>query len=255
MMNTKNKKESINLNRMAEVYTDIPLYSKIKKDIIFDLIDSIIENASEKRVLQLGCASGYETEGLSKRFDIVDSVDGSSSLIEKLKNNLNLFNVNFICSLFEEYNNDLKYDIIFCNYVLEHVYDPVSLLKHLNYNLLKPNGILIIVVPNSNALSRQIALEMGIIGSLKGLTENDIKHGHRRTYNIVSIEKDITNSGFVIIEKRGLILKILSDSQLNKLLSDQFLTKEHIHALNRLVSDVEKIELSDSFFFIVKPKK
>jgi len=251
-LNVENEKNSLNL--IAQTYTEIPPYSKIKKDIIFEFIDSIIVDTKDKKVLQLGCASGYETKCLTDRFGYIDSIDGSSILIENLQNDSKYNKVNFICSLFEEYmiDSDHKYDIVLCNYVLEHVNEPIDLLKHIKKNLIKHDGLLFVVVPNSDALSRRIAVEMNIINSLGGLTENDIRHGHKRVYNSVSLENDIIKSGFKIIQKKGVIFKILADFQLNKLLLDNFLTKEHIHALNYLVSENDNIGFSDSFFLAAK---
>ena len=242
------------LNSLVINYRDVLPYSRIKKDIIIDLIDQTIDYDKKNRALQFGCSNGYETEQLSKRFNHLDVIDGSSVFIEKLAKEKKYQNVNFIWSLFEEYkvvNENLKYDYIFCNYILEHVYDPTFILMQIK-KILKPNGILIIVVPNENALSRRIALKMGLLNSLDDLTENDLRHGHRRVYNRDMIEKDLFLSGFSIVSIKGIVFKILADFQLNKLLNEGFLSDEHIFALQELASVDKNIEFSDSFFIVAK---
>ena len=51
----------------------------------------------------------------------------------------------FQCDLLE-LSQDIKYDVVLCTEVLEHVPDPVAALKHM-VNLVQPFGLLIITVP------------------------------------------------------------------------------------------------------------
>ncbi|MBJ6119788.1 class I SAM-dependent methyltransferase [Pontibacter sp. BT310] len=246
--------EKIFLNSLVTDYRDDSPYSRIKKDIIFNLICGVIEIDETKRALQMGCSNGYETEQLSTLFKSLDVVDGAEAFIQKLSRDSKLQNVNFIFSLFEEFEQEevsLKYDYVFCNYVLEHVYETKSVLKQIS-KILKPNGVLIVVVPNAHALSRRIASKMGLLNELETLTENDLRHGHRRVYTFKSLEEDIKQAGFVIQETKGVVFKILADFQLNKLLIDGFLTKQHISAMQALSEEPENIRYSDSIFLVAR---
>jgi 2-polyprenyl-3-methyl-5-hydroxy-6-metoxy-1,4-benzoquinol methylase len=242
------------LNSLVGDYKDQAPYSKIKKEIIFDLVKRFMENSTAKKGLQMGCSNGYETNILAKHLLQLDVVDGSTLFLEKTQND-NLFdNVNFVNALFEEYvlnDRQEKYDYVFCNYVLEHVFDVGSILGNIKNNL-KPGGLLFSIVPNRNALSRQIALKMKLILNLDGLTENDLRHGHRRTFDVESISTEINNQGFEIIERRGIVLKILADFQLNKMLHNQLLSRDHIIALNELGEFHEN--MCDSIFIVAKTK-
>jgi 2-polyprenyl-3-methyl-5-hydroxy-6-metoxy-1,4-benzoquinol methylase len=229
-------------------------YSRIKKDIIISRIKSFISDDYNKEVLQLGCSNGYETDRLMELFGKLDVVDGSLSFITKLMSETDNPKLKFIYSLFEEIASvvkDKKYDIIVCNYVLEHVSNPVLILMELK-KILKDVGIIFVVVPNSTALSRQIALNMNYLDNLTDLTENDLNHGHRRVYNKTSIEKDILLSGMEIVKSEGIIFKILADFQLNKLLDENMLSESHINALQKLAMNEGNKQFSDSLFYVLK---
>lgn len=253
-MNTSfdSEKERVILNSLVGDYKDQAPYSKIKKEIIFNAIQKHMEHSSLKKGLQMGCSNGYETNILAKHLLHLDVVDGSTIFLEKTKNDNQFDNVNYINALFEDYvvnEQQEKYDYIYCNYVLEHVFDIESILRNIKNNL-KPKGILFLIVPNRNALSRQIALKMKLIERLDCLTENDLRHGHRRTFDAESFARDITNQGFEIVERKGIVLKILADFQLNRMLKEQMLSKEHIMALNELGESNEN--LCDSIFVVAR---
>ena len=88
--------------------------------------------------LELGCSDGFMTEELSRLVADLDVVDGSKNFLEQAQNR-NLKNVEFIYSLFETFNPKKKYDHIIASYILEHVADPIRILKNAR-KLLKPNG-------------------------------------------------------------------------------------------------------------------
>ena len=51
----------------------------------------------------------------------------------------------FVCDILDT-PTDVKYDVVLCTEVLEHVPDPVASIKHLS-TLIKPNGYLLVTVP------------------------------------------------------------------------------------------------------------
>lgn len=245
-------KEKEFLNNLVVDYKDKSPYSEIKKDIIISLVEPFLDAGAKKTGLQLGCANGYETEKLSEKLGSLLVVDGSSNFVEKLQGSNTHNNVTFHLSLFEEFSFPTyphKFDYIFCNYILEHVYETASILSNLK-SLMNPGAQLFIVVPNANALSRRIALKMGMIQNLEDLTENDHKHGHRRVYNKESIISDVTKAGFKVNVVKGIIFKILADFQLNQLLTSNFLGRRHIEALQQLAEDENNAAFADSIFLV-----
>jgi 2-polyprenyl-3-methyl-5-hydroxy-6-metoxy-1,4-benzoquinol methylase len=246
------EKEKAFLNSLVGEYRDQAPYSKIKKDIILDLMTKFMERPERKVGLQMGCSNGYETTILAEHLLRLDVVDGSAEFLEKTKQKKSDRNVNFIDALFEEYVVDEfqeKYDYVFCNYVLEHVFDVGPVLQNIRANI-KPNGYVFAVVPNQNALSRQLAKKMNLVGNLNELTENDIRHGHRRTFDTNAISNEFVKHGFDVIARKGIILKILADFQLNKMLEAEIISKDHILALHELGSVHEN--MCDSIFIIAQ---
>ena len=247
------KKEKEFLDSLVIDYKDQTPYSAAKKDVINSIIDNVTTNTKSKKALQLGCSGGYETDYLSSKFKQLDVIDGSSTFIERMKKDNKKKNIRFVYSLFEEYEIvEDEYDYIFCNYILEHVLEPRVVLKRF-YTALKQGGLFIATVPNSNAFSRKLAKEMGLINDLKALTENDLRHGHRRVYDHKNIVKDFEKSGYGIVKTIGIVFKILADFQLNELMKQGIITTAHIFGLQRMAeSNDENKNLSDSLLIIAR---
>lgn len=203
-------------------------------------------------VAELGCDEGFVTQKVAPMVKELDVIDGSQIFLEKMLGKIKkegISNVNAVYSLFEEIKGEKKYDFVFATYILEHVLNPVTVLKKVS-NILKDNGLLFIVVPNSNALSRKLALNMDILNSLKELTENDLRHGHRRVYDMVTLKRDINSAGFETISQGGLMLKILADFQMDKLIELEILNDTQIEGLYKL--GLEYPDLAGSLFAVCK---
>jgi 2-polyprenyl-3-methyl-5-hydroxy-6-metoxy-1,4-benzoquinol methylase len=242
------------LNKLVKDYKDTAPYSKIKKEIILDLIsNSLSKYPKRTKALQLGCSNGEETAALSKIFPQLTVVDGSSVFIDRVRNQNKNGSTQYIHALFEDLDTKLnqKYDVVFCNYILEHVFDPNRILNSIA-NLLNPDGLLFAVVPNANALSRRLAKEMGLVKNLYDLTQNDLDHGHRRVYTKDRFKDELLHANFEIIEVKGVVFKILADFQLNELLKTDFLNKNHIRAMQELAAKEENIQYSDSIYIVAK---
>ncbi len=234
------------LEKVYTTYTvDTSAQTKVMRKLIFDTFSDYLDEGS---ALELGCSDGFMTNMIAGRVSKLDIVDGSKKFLERAAMHAPK-NCRFVYSLFEEFEPSEKYDYIFASYILEHVRDPVFLLNRI-HDMLKPNGYLFIVVPNSRALSRQMALRMGLLGDLKELTQNDIAHGHRRVYDRFSLEQDIAAGRMKTIAHGGIMLKILADFQLDKLLDSGFLTTTHIDALQKL--GMEYPDLCGSLFSVCK---
>lgn len=196
--------------------------------------------------LELGCSDGYMTQLLAELVENLEVVDGSSYFIGEAKSR-ELPNVKYIHSLFEEFHSDREYDYIFASYVLEHVNQPQELLKMVRAQL-KPGGKFFVVVPNARALSRQLALHMGILESLYDLTENDLKHGHRRVYDRNTLNRELAEAGLKSISQGGIFLKLLADFQMDQLLNNAILEDSQINGLYSL--GLEYPDLCGSLFSI-----
>ncbi len=186
------------------------------------------------RCLQLGYAEGVDTALLIPKVKHLDVVEGNQAFFEAGRAAAPK-NVSFYHDLFESFLPQVNhpYDAVFAVYILEHVEDPVLLLK-LAREALSPEGLLFVVVPNANALSRQLALHMGLLPSLASLTPRDLEHGHRRVYDSQSLQQDIEAAGLHPLAKGGVMLKILADFQLDQLIALDILGQEQIDGLYSL---------------------
>ena len=242
--------ENIFLDKVADSYlTATSPISKWNIDSYILIYKQYLHNA-EGKGLELGCSSGYSTVCLSQLLYSLDVVDGSKRMLDNLSDSIKeIKNVNYIYSLFEELNFQENYDYIFCSYVLEHVQNPSEILD-VCYRALKPGGKLFITVPNANALSRQMALEMGIIKDLYGLTENDLAHGHRRVYDLNILHELIEKTSFHLISSGGTFLKPFADFQLNQMIHQQIINETQLEGMQLLAKRYP--EISGSIYAILE---
>lgn len=232
-------------------------YARIKREMVIRTFAPFLRRDAggrpEGKMLALGGADGYEMlliSRLSRELHVLEGSKAFAECCEKMKpKNTRVFNV-----LFEEYGlktGEEKYDGVFACYVLEHVAQVEPVLK-MTRSALKPTGFLFAAVPNARALSRQIALNMGILKDLKELTENDLAHGHRRVYDMHTLRRDMEACGFEVVASGGVILKILADFQLDMLLEDGFLKQEHFEALYQL--GMNHPDFSDTLYAVCRAK-
>jgi 2-polyprenyl-3-methyl-5-hydroxy-6-metoxy-1,4-benzoquinol methylase len=125
--------------------------------------------------------------------------------------------------LIEEYKSPIKFDNIIISHVLEHVYKPENVILK-TYDLLNTGGRLFVSVPNANSLHRQIAQNMGLIKSVNDFSEKDKHHGHRKIFDLHSLNQLFTNyGGLGVIAEGGYYLKPFTDSMINNMASDELL--------------------------------
>jgi 2-polyprenyl-3-methyl-5-hydroxy-6-metoxy-1,4-benzoquinol methylase len=205
-----NKNEKKSLNKISNWYIDQQLdFDKVLINYRFEKLKKFFIG---EKCLELGPAEGEMTKKIVNEFKSVTVVDAADDLLNKIPNYSNLNKIN---SLFEEFNTKEKFDTIIIDHVLEHVDDPVWLLK-MSSNLLNNNGRILIGVPNANSIHRLVAVKMNILNNQCDLNERDLAVGHRRVYTKETMQKDIFESGLKIIESGGIFFKPLSNSQIQK---------------------------------------
>ena len=179
------------------------------------------------RVLELGSYRGDFTERLIPYFDDITCVEASDEAAEAAKIKLG-GKVKIIHSTFESVELPHRYDNIILTHVLEHLDDPVGILRKISNEFLAESGRLFLVCPNANAPSRQIAVRMGIISHSSAVTPAELEHGHRITYSLDTLERDARAGGLNVVYRSGIFFKALANFQWDRLLATDIISKEYL---------------------------
>lgn len=162
-------------------------------------------------ILELGPAEGVMTELLYPYYPDYTVVEGSKNFANMLLQQYPTMNV--VHSYFEDFKPEQKYDHIILGHVLEHVDDPVYLLK-LCKDWLNEGGNILSAVPNSHSIHRQAAVKMGMLDAENQLNETDKGVGHQRVYNYAELKNDFINAGLTILHSGGYWFKPVANYQI-----------------------------------------
>lgn len=184
-------------------------------------------------LLELGSFKGNFTKRLLDHFTDVTCVEASDIAIDEAKAKLG-DKVCFINSLIEHATLPKRYENIVLTHVLEHLDDPVRVLKRINDEWLAEGGRFFLVCPNANAPSRQIAVKMGLITHNAAVTPAEAEHGHRRTYSLDTLERDAMAAGLKVTHRSGIFFKALANFQWDRLLRTDIISKEYLDGCYKL---------------------
>jgi 2-polyprenyl-3-methyl-5-hydroxy-6-metoxy-1,4-benzoquinol methylase len=191
------------------------------------------------RALELGCYEGAFTERLTAVYDDLTVVEGASELIERARSRVG-GNVNYVLDMFERFEPPHPFDAVFFMHTLEHIDEPVALLRRIG-TWLSPQGRLFLAVPNAYAASRQIAVSMGLISHATAVTEGEALHGHRRTYCIDTLKRDVRDAGMTVTEFGGVMFKPLANFQFDKAIESKIVSDDYLegcYALGKRYPDL-----------------
>src|SRR3954453_7257178 len=121
--------------------------------------------------------------------------------------------VRLVHSRFEDATLPERYANVVLTHVLEHIDDRVGLLQRVGDEWLTNDGRLLLVCPNANAASRQIAVLMGLISHNAAITPAEAEHGHRITYSLDTLERDAVAGGLRVVHRSGIFFKALANFQ------------------------------------------
>lgn len=161
--------------------------------------------------LEMGPAEGLMTDLLAASCPELIVVDGSKAFCDAIKAKHN--NVGVVNALFEEFEPKSRFKNIIFGHVLEHVENPVQILRRAS-EWLSPGGRIFAAVPNSRSLHRQAAVLMGLVPFEEALNQADQHHGHRRVYNPETFRRDFISAGLSIVISGGYWLKPVSNGQI-----------------------------------------
>ena len=197
------------------------------------MLKSFIPFFKEGNFLELGSFKGDFTRRFLNHFNDVTCVEVSDEAISAAKKEFGE-KVKFVNSLFETAKLPTKYDNIVLTHVLEHIDDPISLMKKINNEWLSDTGRFFLVCPNANAPSRQIAVKMGLISYNTAITPAEAKQGHRITYTLDTMERDAKAAGLKVVHRSGIFFKALANFQWDRLLETDIISPEYLEGCFQL---------------------
>lgn len=209
------------LDKCLKAYSGDNLYDFDNNILLNWYSKRIIElGNSEQSVLDLGLGHGFTALNFSNFFRRYVILDGSKEVILNFKNNNPEFKSEIVETYFETFETDEKFDVIVMGFILEHVDNPLQMIKYYK-NFLTKNGRMFLSVPNAEVMNRKLGNLAGILPDIKKLSENDILLGHKRYYTLDSLKHDINLSACEILKIEGIYLKPFTTKQMISLDLDE----------------------------------
>jgi 2-polyprenyl-3-methyl-5-hydroxy-6-metoxy-1,4-benzoquinol methylase len=194
-----------------------------------------------KSILELGLGYGVTTDKFSTQFSRHVVVDGARAVIDNFRKHYPNCNTEIQECIFEEFTTEEKFDLVVLGFVLEHVDNPVAVMRKFK-QFLSVSGRMFITVPNAAALNRRLGHLAGLLPDICEMSEHDKLLGHKRYYTVETLRRDIEAAELKIHRFEGIYLKPLTTSQMKSLnLPDSI-----IQALCAMAIDYP--ELSSSLF-------
>ena len=216
------------------------------------MLRSFIPFFKEGNLLELGSYKGDFTKRLFPYFNDITCVEASDEAIEIAKRECG-DKIKYVNSLFETVTLPAKYDNIVLTHVLEHIDDPIAVMKRINDEWLSDYGRFFLVCPNANAASRQIAVKMGLISHNSAVTSAEKEHGHRITYTLDTLERDAKAAGLHVVHRSGIFFKALANFQWDRLLNTDIISPEYLEGCYQLGQQYP--DLCSSIFLVCEKGK
>jgi SAM-dependent methyltransferase len=199
-------------------------------ELQYDFDNEILLNWYPQRILnftkptdsfmELGLGHGFTTNIFSKYFSQHLVLEGSPAVIANFKKRYPDCSCKIVETYFEEFKSDEKFDVIVMGFILEHVDDPVQILRHFK-QFLAPGGKMFVSVPNAEVLNRRLGHLAGLLDDMTTLSENDLILGHQRYYTLQTLTNDVEKSGYKVERTEGIYLKPFTTSQMISLEFDK----------------------------------
>ena len=216
------------------------------------ILKSFIPFFKAGNFLELGSFKGDFTRKFIPHFDDITCVEASDEAIAIAKSEFG-DKIKFVNGLFENTTLPTKYNNIVLTHVLEHIDDPVAVLKKINDEWLSDTGRFFLVCPNANAPSRQIAVKMGLISHNSAITTAEAEHGHKITYALDTLERDAKAAGLNVVHRSGIFFKALANFQWDKLLKTDIISSEYLEGCYQL--GMQYPDLCSSIFLMCEKGK
>src|SRR5581483_644077 len=181
--------------------------------------------------LEMGCYTGEMTELIASRYADLTVVEASDELVAAARARLGR-RASIVHGRFETVELSEPFDAIFLVHTLEHLDDPIAVLRRVE-SWLTPRGRLFVVVPNADAASRQIAVQMGLIAVNDAVTPDERVHGHRKTYRLDTLERELRSAGLEVLQTGGVFFKPFANFQFDQLMASGIISEAYLEGCYR----------------------
>lgn len=162
---------------------------------------SLLDSSPHQRVLEVGCASGRLSREIKKLGHYVAGVEISESAAAEARKVLDQV---YVFDIEEDWPAEIlseKFDLIILPEILEHVFDPVYVLKK-SAAVLGPNGSIILTTPNFLTWTNRVRF---LSGFFKYEEQGMFDFGHIRWFTYSYLKEVLKASGFIITAEKHII--------------------------------------------------
>lgn len=160
-----------------------------------------LAKVSGARVLDIGCARGYVGAKIKEHGNYVAGIEISKNAAEEAGKVLDkVYSFDIERDWPEEVKSE-KFDLVIMAEVLEHVFDPVEVLKNVS-SVLKTGGHIVITTPNFMTWTNRLKF---LIGNFEYQDQGMFDFGHIRWFTYPYLKEVLTKSGFDITDERHII--------------------------------------------------
>lgn len=175
------------------------------------------------RVVEIGCGPELLYEEWLKQGGSAESwiiVEPAEQFAEHARNS-GLPNLTVMQAFFEDTVPQIKQhmpagpDLVICSSLLHEVPSEKALLAAI-HDVMGPDSLLHLNVPNSESLHRRLAKAMGLIADTKALSQRNVSHAQPRVYDMPTLKADLAAAGLVVFADGGYLIKPFSHAQMEK---------------------------------------
>jgi len=160
-----------------------------------------LAGGSGMRVLDVGCGNGALGAVIRGRGNWVGGVELSEQALAVARGRLDELWSFDIESVWPQRLTDGPFDLVILSEVLEHVFDPIAVLRSVR-NVLQPRGAIIITTPNFMTWTNRVRF---LFGDFRYRDQGMFDFGHIRWFTYRYLRSVLSEAGFRMTDERHII--------------------------------------------------